>query len=329
MVKSLEQLLDAAIDYSGMFPPNKLDLREALREYVEFSNSGRAGLLSRFVIPFERIQDLAQFADKKHKLKGPLNLCIAGPEIQTLTQFKNVILTMEQQILEAHSEYPGELRSNILELKFPSKSVINLNPEELVKALEAVVLRTAESRLLPHRVFFEIPEQALNIDTTKKIIKVIAAHNKSVLKRKVDNYLFSGLKINCGFADAGTEVTDEYLAETILFARDTNVAVKFSGDINTAYPGFDKQSGTKIHGFINILAASILAYTQDLNLEETVEVLEDRNPENFVFKDGYFKWRELAAPVMEIKMLRMLSITSFNSTNPTLAIKELAERGLI
>lgn len=329
MVKSLEQLLDAAIDYSGMFPPNELDLREALREYVGFANSDKAQLLSRFVIPFEKIPELAKFADKKHMLKGPLNLCIAGPDIQTLTQFKNVILTMEQQILDAHSGYPGELRTNILELKFPSKSVINLNAEELVKALEAVVLRTAESRLLPHRVFFEIPEQALNIDTTKKIIRVIAAHNKSVLKRKVDNYLFSGLKINCGFADTGMEISDEYLAEAILFARDANVAVKFSGDINTAYPVFDKQTGKKIHGFINILAASMLAYTQDLNLEETVEVLEDRNPDNFVFKDGFFMWRELAAPVMEIKMLRMLSITSFNSTDPKLAVKELREGGLI
>lgn len=329
MVKSLDQLLDSAIDYSGMFPPNELDLREALREYVAFLKSEQKRFLSRFVIPYKGLNTLSALADKKQGLEGPLNLCIAGPDIQTLAEFKNVILTMEQEILEAHSEYPGELRTNILELKLPSKSVITLNPEELVKALEAVVLRTAESRLLPHRVFFELPEQALNIETTKKIIKVIAAHNKSVLKRKVDNYLFSGLKINCGFAGSGTEVTDEYLAEAILFSRDTNVAVKFSGDINTAYPGFDKETGAKVHGFINILAASMLAYTQDLNLEETVEVLQDRNPENFVFKDGYMKWRELAAPMMEIKMLRMLSITSFNSSNPWLALKELTESGVI
>lgn len=329
MVKSLEQLLDTAIDYSGMFPPNELDLREALREYAAFLKSEQKRFLSRFVIPYKELNTLSAFADKKQGLEDPLNLCIAGPDIQTLAEFKNVILTMEQEILKTHSEYPGELRTNILELKLPSKSVITLNPEELVKALEAVVLRTAESRLLPHRVFFELPEQALNIETTKKIIKVIAAHNKSVLKRKVDNYLFSGLKINCGFAYSGTEVTDEYLAEAILFSRDANVAVKFSGDINTAYPGFDKETGAKIHGFINILAASMLAYTQDLNLEETVEVLQDRNPENFVFKDGYMKWRELAAPVMEIKMLRMLSITSFNSSNPRLALKELTESGVI
>ena len=128
MVKSLEQLLDTAIDYSGMFPPKKLDLEEALREYAAFLKSEQKGFLSRFVIPYKELNTLAAFADKIHRLEGPLNLCISGPDIQTLAQFKNVILTMEQEILKAHSEYPGELRTNILELKLPSKSVITLNP---------------------------------------------------------------------------------------------------------------------------------------------------------------------------------------------------------
>tara|TARA_R110000868_G_scaffold306734_4_gene568162 strand:+ start:31118 stop:32107 length:990 start_codon:yes stop_codon:yes gene_type:complete len=326
MNKSIEQLLTSSVNYAGLYPPAGLKLNEALRNYVDFSHSKYAWMLANFLMPHSELPALASFADRKHKLKGPLSLCITGPETKTLFEFKNSINSIEEEIKVAHRGYPGEVRTNLLELKLPLSSVETLNPEELVKAMEVVVSTTAESRLLPHRVFFEIPGTEFDAEITKKIIKVIAVHNKSILKRKIQNYLFSGIKINCSAKGAGKTPSASYLADVILYARDANVAVKFSGKENTPYPSYNYSLGSKVHGFINVFAASILAYTQDLNLEETVEVLEEMNPENFSFKDDYFAWRELAAPIMEVKMLRMLSITSFNFTNfsdPITGLKEL------
>lgn len=326
MNKSVEQLLSESIDYAGLMVPRSLSLRDALREYVELSKSDQKWMLSRFVIQHYNLPKLAQFADRRHRLEGPLSLCISGPEVNTLHEFKNTVLNIEKDILSAHSGFPGEVRTNILELKLPLVSVQNLNPEELIKALEAVVTTSADSRLLPHRVFFEIPGSITDVEVAKKVIKVIAVHNKSILKRKIDNYLFSGLKINCGSADPDKNPTSEYLAEVMLYARDANVAVKFSGDYNPTFPTYDYNSNTKIHGFVNILMAGLLAYTQDLNVEETIEVLEERNADNFIFSDQYVAWRELAAPAMEIKMLRMLSITSFNLSEFEKPLEALKKR---
>ncbi|MBO6522866.1 MAG: hypothetical protein JJ971_03500 [Balneolaceae bacterium] len=326
MTKSLQQLLTSCINYSGLYPPAGLNLREALRGYVDFSHSKYSWMLSNFVIPHSELPLLATFADRKHQLKGPLALCITGPESETLFDFKNAVINIEKEIMAAHSGYPGEVRTNILELTFPLGSVQKLNAEELVKSLEAVVNSTAESRLLPHRVFFGVPGNSYDAETTKKIIKVIAVHNKSILKRKIDNYLFSGLKVDCGGI---TPPSAKYLADVLLYARDASVAVKFSGTENTPFPSFNYTTQHSVHGFLNLLIASMLAYTQDLNLEETMEVIEDKNPDNFGFKDGYLLWRELAAPIMELKMLRMLSITSFNFTTFSNPIEGLKERNLI
>ncbi len=323
MDKSLQQLLSSLINYSGLYPPAGLNLREALRGYVDFSHSKYSWMLSNFVIPFNELPLLATFADRKHQLKGPLSLCITGPESETLFDFKNAVIHIEKEIQAAHSGYPGEVRTNILELTFPRGSVERMNPEELVKSLEAVVSSTAESRLLPHRVFFGVPGQGYDAQTTKKIIKVIAVHNKSILKRKIENYLFSGLKIECGGPNPPSA---KYLADILLYARDANVAVKFSGTENTPYPSFDYSRQHSVHGFLNLLIASMLAYTQDLNLEETIQVIEDKTSNNFEFKDGYLLWRELAAPIMEVKMLRMLSITSFNFTSFAAPIEGLKEQ---
>lgn len=329
MNKSINQLLNSAVTYAGLYPPASLKLNEALRNYVDFSHSKYAWMLANFILPHHELPFLSSFADRKHRLKGPLSLCITGPETNTLFEFKNVINNIEQQIMAAHTGYPGEVRTNLLELKLPLSSIETLNPEELIKALEAVVSTTAESRLLPHRVFFEVPGNEYDAELTKKVIKVIAVHNKSILKRKVNNYLFSGIKINCSTKKSGKIPSASYLAEVILYARDANVAVKFSGSENTPYPSYSYSLGAKMHGFINIFAASILAYTQDLTVDETIEVIEEKRPDNFTFKDEYFAWRELAAPTIEIKMLRMLSITTFNFTSFTTPIDGLKELGYL
>ncbi len=322
MVPSLQQLLSSSLNYSALSPSADLNLQQALRGFVDFSYSKYSWMLSSFVLPLEHLSMLGSFADKKDQLKGPLELCITGPESESLFDFKHVINKVEEQVMNAHSGYPGEVRTNILELKLPSESVKSMNAEELVKALEAAVTSFSESRLLPHRVFFEVPDDDFDADTTKKITKVIAVHNKSILKRKVSNYLFSGLKINCS---GKTVPSEKYLAEVLLFARDANVAVKFSGTENALFPTYNYSFQSKVHGILNILLASVLSYTQDLNLEETTAVLEDKNPEHFVIKDGYLAWKGFAAPLAEIKMLRMLSITSFNVSSFTPLIDGLKE----
>ena len=328
MVNALKLLLSESIDYAGLFPTSGLSLRDALRNYVEFSESEDAWVLSKFVIPHDQLPELSEFADRKHRLSGPLNLCIVGPETNTLTEFKNGVKSIEKEIHAVHAGYPGEVRTGIMELKFPAESIIKQNPEQLLKALESVVGSAAESGLLPHRVFFELPSAADDLELVKKVIKVIAVHNKSILKRKIDNYLFSALKINCGPKENGEIPDAEYLAEIMLYARDANVAVKFSGDSNSTFPKMDSKSNKKRHGFLNVLLAGMLAYTQDLNVEETVEVLEEKNPNNFRFNENYVSWKELATPAMETKMLRMLSITSFDSTHLTTPLAGLKELGV-
>ena len=40
---------------------------------------------------------------------------------------------------------------------------------------------------------------------------------------------------------------------------------------------------------------------------KAIEVLDEKNPLNFTFKNNYIAWKEYATPATEIKMLRMLS----------------------
>lgn len=70
-------LLGAALDYAGLFPPAALSLPAALAEYRAASRSPERWLLSRFVIPADRLAQLGELLDgEKPEPADPLPLAV-------------------------------------------------------------------------------------------------------------------------------------------------------------------------------------------------------------------------------------------------------------
>jgi hypothetical protein len=58
MSPSLRALLAGAIDYAGMFPPAKVPLEEAFRNYIGYRESPDAWMLGRFVCPAQQLREV-------------------------------------------------------------------------------------------------------------------------------------------------------------------------------------------------------------------------------------------------------------------------------
>lgn len=63
--ESLRALLSDAIDYAGLFPPAKLDMRAAVTNFARYVHGRDAWALGRFVVPASR---LAEFRDARRSL---------------------------------------------------------------------------------------------------------------------------------------------------------------------------------------------------------------------------------------------------------------------
>ena len=50
-MRSLQTLLAGAIDYAGLFPPAKLDMDTAVKNYAAYRRGHRAWALGRFIVP--------------------------------------------------------------------------------------------------------------------------------------------------------------------------------------------------------------------------------------------------------------------------------------
>ncbi len=111
MDPALETLLDGVIDYAGLFPPAKLDMEPALREYLGHLNGPESLLVNRFVCPVGR---LAELGDLLHTLapEEQFGICVIGSAIATLANDIEFMRGFSQRFGENFEIEGYEVRSS-------------------------------------------------------------------------------------------------------------------------------------------------------------------------------------------------------------------------
>ena len=61
MIDSLKVFLSQIVDYAGLYPPASLPLEEAFANFVLYQQAEEAWMLSRFIIPAKRLEELPGF----------------------------------------------------------------------------------------------------------------------------------------------------------------------------------------------------------------------------------------------------------------------------
>ncbi len=327
--KSLLPFLDGVIDYAGLYPPAKLSLPDAFQEFVGHSKSEQSWMLSKFVIGSDLLGQLGKLYNESKKAPIPLDLTIVSKQTGELGEFKKEITNVVKNIADFYKNTIKEVRLSSLEVKLPSEVLYSNKRSDLIEAIDYCVRVMSKSKALPHQVFFEIPGFDFDPKLAEVVLQVISAHNLSIQNEQLPHYTFSGFKIRCGGVEAHQFPPAHYVAAVLIAAREENVPLKFTAGLHHPVRHYNKSVQTKMHGFLNVFGASILSYTQDLSEDEINLILNDEDAGNFLFTDDYFAWKDLAAPLLEIKMLRMLSATSFGSCSFDEPVEDLQSLKLL
>ena len=98
-------LLAELIDYAGLFPPAQLDMEPAVAEFARQRGSGDAWILSRFVVPLGRLEELENAARDHFNAKPwPLSVLAAG---QTEDQGLEPRSGFTRQLFSRQSPHPA------------------------------------------------------------------------------------------------------------------------------------------------------------------------------------------------------------------------------
>jgi hypothetical protein len=286
LVASLRSLLAHSVDYAGMFPPCSLALAPALENQAQYVRSTDDWMLSSFVLSvsqFSAAGSMLSGFDKEH----PLRISALGAKTDSAADFvEHLKETIET--IRSFGEQHAEIAS-IVQLEMP------LPPE----FDDVLLLTDARAIVGDLRVFWEAPVKA-----SERTVALLAEHSSGRTP--------FGYKLRTGGVTADAFPAAAAIARALKASARHQVPIKFTAGLHHPVRQFRDEVKTKMHGFLNVFGAAVLAAEHRWNEQQIMDMLEDENPRSFVFDDHSFAWREWEIGSEQIKARRKL-VCSFGS----------------
>ncbi len=300
---SLRALLNQAIDYAGMFPPCSLALEPALQNHAEYVRSPEAWMLNGFVLPVEQFDAARQFLsefDRHH----PLRVAALGPKTAKADVFLDRLYNAETAI-RSFSKYDTDLVSiSHLEMFLPDD-------------VDSAPLKEARAIVGELPVFWEAPPER-----AEQTIALIAGHNSD------ESVTTFGYKLRTGGVTADAFPTSAQIARALVTQATHQLPIKFTAGLHHPIRQFRDEVKTKMHGFLNVLGAAVLAAEHQWDANQAVMMLEDEDPRSFSFTDDFFAWQDCQIDV-ECLQYRRKFVRSFGSCSFDEPREDLQALGLL
>jgi hypothetical protein len=286
---SLRALLGNAIDYAGLFPPANLELEPALKNYAGYVRHPDAWMLGPFILPLAQFdaaaRNLSQFS-----AEHPLRISALGPRTDNANNFQRSFSAGIDSISAFRAGCGTAISVEQFEMPLPED-------------VNADSLKTIRSSLMTSRLktFWEAKG-----DATEEVIELIAANNRATAGPKL------GFKLRTGGVTAEAFPSSSQIATALVTAGNHGVPIKFTAGLHHPVRLFHNSVQTKMHGFLNVLGAGVLALEHQWNETQIVRMLDEEDPAAFTFTDDCFTWREWEIAAEGIRAHREL-VTSLGS----------------
>lgn len=314
MTAGLRALLEAVIDYAGLFPPAKLPLQEAVREYLELRESPEAWMLGRFVIPAGRVAELEAWEEELFRVDRPLELSLLGRSGATATAWMSQFhadLNTVRDFLLSHSD---GVAVPSWELPLP----VETDAETILGMIDANWERDTDS--VETDIFLEVPGARAD-DGRRGLIGLIAARRNERPRL--------GFKLRTGGQTADAFPSVEKLADIVLTCHEHKCPWKATAGLHHPLRHYDPKIDVTMHGFLNVLFAAVLAETHDLSDSALQEIVADEDAANFQVNDDGIRWRDYSATIEQIETTRRTTFQSFGSCSFDEPRDDLRRLGLL
>jgi hypothetical protein len=300
---SLQALLAKSIDYAGMFPPCSLAIEPALQNHAKYVWSPEACMLNTFVLPVEQFDSTKQLLSQFDPLH-PLRVAALGPKTADADAFLGALEEADAAI-RSFSRYDVDLLSiSHLEMFLPHD-------------VDLALLKDARSILGDLPVFWEAPP-----DRAEQTAALLAEHNSD------EDAATFGYKLRTGGVTADAFPTSTQIASALVTPATHQLPIKFTAGLHHPIRQFRGEVKTKMHGFLNVLGAAVLAAEHRWNVQQAVIMLEDENSASFSFGEDCFAWREWKIDTERLQYRRRF-VVSFGSCSFDEPREDLRALGLL
>jgi len=287
LAASLRALLARAIDYAGMFPPCQLELEPSLKNQAQYLGTADAWMISTFVLPVGQFGGAKQFLTEFDPLH-PLQVSALGPKTENASAFREALVKTDAAIRSLSTHNVDLVSVSQLEMFLPHD-------------VDSRLLSEARSILGSLPAFWEAPPSR-----AEQAISLVAELNSNA-----DLPTF-GYKLRSGGVTADAFPTSAQIAQALVTPVTHQVPIKFTAGLHHPLRQYREEVQTKMHGFLNVIGAAVLAAEYKWDAPQAVVMLDDENADSFSFTDEFFAWREWGIDIKRLQDRRKF-VTSFGS----------------
>lgn len=277
------------IDYAGLFPPAKLPLEQAKREYQAARCGAYAWMLGRFIIPAPLL------ITSTEAFEGPFSVTTDGTSAGLNAIFGLVEKGVKIEALEVRlgSEVePGEMTDAIGDLH------------------DAVVAADLGDR----PAFVEMTRSERCSELLPGAMRALRSAN-------------FGAKLRCGGLTAEAFPSVKGVADFIAAAAAARVPFKATAGLHHPVRRLDAGSGFNMHGFLNILAAA--AFEHRVDRDTLVRIVAEEDTDAFAFDDASFAWRSEVIGLTELAQTRREAFVAYGSCSFAEPVNDLLALALL
>ena len=295
---ALRALLTGLIDYAGIFPPAKLSLEQAARNFVNYLHRPDAWMLGKFIVPaaqISQLQDLLQTNPEASHLSLPLSVLL-GAEPQRDAEL------VRKAIAANASSSSGAVSVDAIEFRPGSPSVIAETAAALPKHVP---------------VFCEVP----------------IAEDLPVWLAAIRHAGWSA-KIRTGGITPEFFPSSSKVAEFIMQCHLHGVAFKATAGLHHPVRSehqltYEANSACGVmHGFLNVFLGATFVEC-GISTEQLVEILDDAQAASFQFSGQSAYWNKLFLSAGDLTATRQRFAISFGSCSFEEPVLDLQQLGLL
>jgi hypothetical protein len=290
---SLHALLTELIDYAGLFPPARLPLDQAIRNYARYRQENDAWMLGRFVIPASRLEDLEPYHEELFHVAPPFAFSVLGRGGGSLTEFFTNLRADLRDIAAFRKRHGNRVTVEVLEVRLPPDLADPLRPESALTLYKTL-------RIFPVVDLFPFCEAPGRPEDLLKQLTQLSGEQV-------------GFKLRTGGLEASAFPSSEQIATLLYGCLQAGVPFKATAGLHHPLPRVDAALGVRMHGFINLFLAGVLAYSRNLPPEQIRHLLDDDQVEHFSFTNKGASWQKHRVTTAEIAAARRDFVRAFGS----------------
>lgn len=310
MNRSIETLMTGLIDYAGLFPPSALPMGTATEHYARALMGEHERFLSRFICTSARLEELGT----QGAVLMPGTYATSGyrerADDQDPWQISAIITGDLGEALEAIYRFNERHDHEDRGLAMVDAVEIRVTrPGDIDDALEEIPEMIAPA--------FELPREAIFGGDPRGFIAALAGTQAIA-------------KIRCGGVTPDLYPASADIARFLHACHGADVAFKATAGLHhpirsehaLSYEP-DAPRGV-MHGFVNVfLAAALVRCVKDMDTQTTIALLDETDPDAFVFEDLRVGWRDLFITTDQLSHVRESFATSYGSCSFAEPINDL------